>query len=400
MQLSLSSSRFPLRWIAVSVIALSSTLNYLDRQILAALAPRLMSEFHLKAGDYGYIITAFSITYAFTAPLAGLFIDRVGLRLGSSLAVGAWSLASIATGFVESLRGLIACRASLGIAEAAGIPGTGKAAAIYLEPNERAFGSAVSQIGLTLGSLGAPLAAEWISARYGWRATFVMAGAMGFVWIPIWLLVARRAPQSPLADAPRVPLRSVLTDRRYWCLLASNVLLMTIYSLWVNWTTVFLVRTHGLSQLQANSQLAWIPPIFATAGGLTGGWLSFRWSASQGAIGAKLRAFRLGAFLALSSAVVPFLPSPQVATAGICLSFFACVVASVNLYALPLDIFGPGRAAFCVAGLTSAYGFLQAVFSPLVGRVVDRVGFSPVCIGVALLPLIAYSVVRVSTKET
>ena len=106
----------PLRWVVIGVFVLSSTLNYLDRQILAALAPLLRQEFSLTNADYGWVLAVFSITYAVSSPLAGLLIDRFGLNRGISLGVGLWSLAGIATGFTRNLTGLLGCRAVLGAA--------------------------------------------------------------------------------------------------------------------------------------------------------------------------------------------------------------------------------------------------------------------------------------------
>ena len=137
-----------LRWVAIGVFLFSSTLNYLDRQLLAAVAPLLRGEFHLTNEDYGLLLTGFSVLYALAAPFAGLFIDRVGLNAGISTAVAVWSLAGMSTGFANGLGGLLASRAALGAAEAAGVPGTGKANATYLAPQELALGTAASQIGL------------------------------------------------------------------------------------------------------------------------------------------------------------------------------------------------------------------------------------------------------------
>jgi len=123
-----------LRWVVLGVFVVSSALNYLDRQLLPALAPGLRGELGLSNADYGLVLAAFSITYAISAPLAGLFIDRVGLNLGISLAVGLWSMAGIATGFARGLTGLFVCRAMLGMAQAGGIPAAGKAIAKYLRP--------------------------------------------------------------------------------------------------------------------------------------------------------------------------------------------------------------------------------------------------------------------------
>lgn len=378
------------RWVAVSVFALSSTVNYLDRQILAALAPQLMREFHMTEADYGDVIMIFSICYMIASPLAGLAIDRLGLNVGASFAVGLWSMAGMATGFVGSLRGLIVCRSALGIFEAAGIPGTGKASALYLEPKDRAYGSAISQVGLTIGAVAAPVVAQTLAHMYGWRTAFVAVGAIGLLWIPAWLYVSRRAPRVGEETQKRPSARpmEVLRDVRYWALLASNVLLMSVYSLWVNWTTIFFVRQFGMSQQDANYGFAWVPPIFATAGGMFGGWLVKRWAAdAEDITAARMKAILLGCVLVLSTAAAPFMPTPILAALIVCASYFFCVVASVNIYSMPLDLFGAGRAAFAISGLTGVFGLVQVVISPAIGRVVQSHGFAPVCIVVAILPI-------------
>ena len=183
-----------LRWVVLGVFVLSSGLNYLDRQLLPALAPGLRDRLGLSNADYGLILAAFSITYAVSAPLAGWFIDRVGLNLGVSLAVGLWSLAGATTGFTRGLGGLLACRALLGIAQAGGVPAAGKAIAKYLRPEERALGNAVSQLGLGLGAMAAPPLGLWLAGRGGWPSAFIATGTAGLLWIPLWNWMARRVP--------------------------------------------------------------------------------------------------------------------------------------------------------------------------------------------------------------
>jgi ACS family hexuronate transporter-like MFS transporter len=163
----------------------------------------------------------------------------------------------------------------------------------------------------------------------------------------------------------------------------------------VNWTTIYFVRVFGMSQNDANRQLAWIPSLAASAGGLFGGWLALRWiGRGTELIAARLRVILLASLALLSTAALPWAPGPLAATALICFSYFACVAASVNLYALPLDLFGAGRAAFAVSTLTGAYGLMQVFFSPLTGALIDRHGFPPVCLLVSVLPLVSWAVIR------
>jgi len=389
---SADAARF--RWLVLAVFVLSSAINYLDRQTLATLAPVLRAEFHLSNAEYGLILTAFSITYASAAPFAGMLIDRVGLNRGITLAVGLWSCAGIATGVTHGLGGLVGCRAALGVAEAAGIPGAGKAIHQYLRPAERALGNAVNQAGISLGLILAPPVATYLAVRAGWRQAFVVTGILGLIWIPVWHWASRRASAAP---APKLDASSggaMLRDRRLWAFVAANALSMIGYSLWTNWTTLFLVEVHGLTLVQA-SWYAWIPPVFAAVGGAAGGWFSLRLiDHGVAALGARFRVCLAAGIVSLATAAIPLAPSPAWASAGISLSIFAVSAFSVNMYTMPLDAFGGARAAFAVSILVSSYGAVQAIVSPAFGRVIDVFGYAPLAVTAALAPLAACAVLR------
>ncbi|MBZ5580733.1 MAG: MFS transporter [Acidobacteriia bacterium] len=380
-------SRF--RWLVLAVFVLSTAINYLDRQTLATLAPLLRAEFHLSNAEYGLILTAFSLTYAASAPLAGMLIDRIGLNRGISLAVGLWSCAGIATGLTRGLGGLVGCRAALGVAEAGGIPGAGKAIHQYLRPSERALGNAVNQAGVSLGLMLAPPIATWIAIRSGWRHAFLVTGVLGLLWIPVWNLAARGVRAAPAPKIAAGAGSEMLCDSRLWAFVGANALSMIGYSLWTNWTTLYLVETHHLTLVQA-AWYAWIPPLAALAGGFAGGWLSLRLvERGMAAPPARFRVCLLAAALSLGGIAIPAAPSAGWAAAGISLSILAVSAFSVNMYSLPLDVFGGARAAFAVSILVSSYGAAQAVISPVFGRMIDLYGYAPVTTFTALMPLAA-----------
>ena len=235
------------RWLVLAVFVLSTAINYLDRQTLTTLAPLLRTEFRLSNAQYGLILTAFSITYALSAPFAGMLIDRIGLNRAISLAVGLWSCAGIATGFTSGLSGLVGCRAVLGVAEAGGIPAAGKAIHQFLRPAERALGNAVNQTGVSLGMILAPPIATFLALRSGWRQAFVVTGLLGLLWIPLWNWTARRAGGVPAPKLAATAGVEMLRDRRLWAFIAANGLSMIGYSLWTNWTTLYLVEVHHLT---------------------------------------------------------------------------------------------------------------------------------------------------------
>jgi ACS family hexuronate transporter-like MFS transporter len=389
-----------LRWLAICIFVLSYGLNYLDRQLLAAVAPALKGEFHLTNEQYGLILSVFSIVYALGSPMAGLLVDHAGLNLGASLAVAVWSMAGIATGLVSSFRGLLACRLVLGGSEAAGMPCIGKANALYLPPSELALGMSMNQVGISLGSAGAPLVVAMLVPLWGWRSAFILCGLLGLLWIPLWLLVARNVPlAAPGRAAAPAPMADLLRDRRLWGLVVANMLYMTLYTLWTNWTTLYFVHARGMTLQDANRNFAWIPPLFGTLGGFCGGWLSFHWIRRGVAVQrARMRVCWLGAALALVTATIPLMPTPALAAVAISLSFFACVSIVTNVYSMPTDLFGAGRAAFGSAALTFGYGAMQAVVSPLIGRLVDQLGFAAVCATFAALPLAGIAVLRFTIR--
>lgn len=383
--------RIPLRWIAISVFLFCSALNYLDRQLLAAAAPALKTEFHLSNEDYGKIVSVFSLLYALFAPIAGWFIDRVGLNIGTAVAVLTWSVAGASTGLARSVGGVLASRTALGIAEAGGIPLFGKANGIYLEPRELALGTAFNQIGISLGLTLAPLMVAFIAPHYGWRAAFAVCGALGFVWVPLWLATAKKIPAHPeKTKKSTLPVRDILRDKRLWGLVISTIFMMSLYTLWTNWTTLYYVEQWRLTQQEANSRYAWIPPLFGTFGGFAGGWMAFHWiRGGLNVIAARMRACWIFAIASLiSTAAIPLMPGVVWATAMVSISAFWALGATTNLYALPIDLFGPGRAGLGVAALTSAYGLMQAPFSVAIGGMVDHAGFHAVFFSMAALPVI------------
>jgi MFS family permease len=377
-----------LRWIAVSVFVLSSTLNYLDRGLLGALAQLIMTEFHFQQTGYGWLISAFSITYALSALGAGWALDRFGVNRSIYAAVTWWSSAAVGTGLVSGFTGLGVCRSALGIGESAGVSAVGKLNAIYLKPGERALGAAVNQIGI---SVGGALAVYWgiaAAAAHGWRWPFMMAGWCGFAWIPLWWFASRAIPaQFDPTERNSRPSFTIFRERKLLILVLGNLLWMGSYSLWSSWTTLYLTHVQTIS-LEESRHYAWIPPLVSNLGGFFGGWLSLRWAKEMpDPINARLRAIWLSALCSLVTLALPFAVNARWATALISASFFFALAGSVNIYALPIDIYGAKRSGMALAALTCSYGLLQTVISPIIGFLSDHKLYTEV-IWLVTLPLL------------
>jgi ACS family hexuronate transporter-like MFS transporter len=371
---------------------MAAACNYLDRLVLSAAAPRIRAEFHLSNTDYGWLVAAFGLAYALASPAVGFFLDWLGLETGILCAVALWSSAAALCGLTRSFGQLAGARALLGVWESAGFPAAGKLNAIYLEPKQRALGAAMSQVGIALAGVGAPLL---VASFAGWRTSFFVCSALGFLWIPLWMLVRRTVePYAAVAPQKNVAGASLLRDRRLILLAVANVLWMGIYALWTNWTTEYLSQTFHLTMRQANSY-AWFPPLASVFGGFVGGWISSR-AIGRGTPNVQARVFGalVSALGCLVTLLAPLSPTPFWATLVIAASYFWATAGSVNLYTIPVDIWGGERAGAAISALVFAYGLLQFVISPTIGFVVDHFGFTPVFWMVALPPLAGWLLLR------
>lgn len=388
---------FANRWFLASFFYLSSALNYLDRLVLGAMAPHLMKVLDFSLPDYGLLQRNFYIVYSVCSPLAGYFLDKVGLNRGVAFAIALWSGAGILRGYVDSYWGLMIASCMLAAGEAAGIPATAKFAQQYLQPAERAIGAGMSQLGLALGSFAAPLFVNYFVAQGQWQNAFVLPGLLGFAWIPLWLLMSKGGTPQPPETGPAKDWKGVLRDPGMWGLYAGNIVGMVPYALWSGaWTTIFFTQTYQLSLIDANAYGKWTHLVNYPAA-MLGGFLSM-WLVKRGWRPANARLHICGLVGAgqLINLLIPNAGSPLLATILICLSYAMAGMFGVNFYTLPVDRYGHKTAAFAVSLLTSAFGILQVFISPWIGQVVKDRGFGPVCVLAALCPILAYVIVRLT----
>jgi ACS family hexuronate transporter-like MFS transporter len=162
---------------------------------------------------------------------------------------------------------------------------------------------------------------------------------------------------------------------------------MGSYSLWSNWTPLYLANVYHL-QLKDVARYAWIPPLVSNVGGFFGGWLSYRLiRRAVSAAEARRRAVWISSGCALSALFLPWAPSASWATVCISAGYFVSLAGSVNLYALPIDLFGVKRTGLALSALTCAFGIMQAILSPLIGALADHHAYGAV-VPVVTVPLL------------
>src|SRR5271163_513821 len=194
---TVSSSVGYFRWAICALLLFGTTKNYMDRNVLGVLNKTLQHDLGWSEIDFSNLVIAFQLAYAAGMVTTGRFIDKLGTRLGYALAMIFWSLASMGTALGSSLTSFAISRAALGFGEAAVFPASIKAVAEWFPKKERALATGIFNAGTSFGAMLAPVVVPWLNARWGWRGAFVGIGALGFVWLALWLAIYREADQHP-----------------------------------------------------------------------------------------------------------------------------------------------------------------------------------------------------------
>jgi len=165
----------------------STVLNYMDRQAIALVGPQIRGEYRLSFEQFGWVLAAFSLTYALFQVPAGYLVDRLDVRWTYAGAVGWWSLAGMAAAFSPSLGALMVLRALLGVGESFNWPCALRVTAAILPPKDRSLGNGIFNSGAAVGAVITPVVVTLLTARYGWRTAFFAVGILGFLWVAVWL---------------------------------------------------------------------------------------------------------------------------------------------------------------------------------------------------------------------
>lgn len=193
----------------------STVLNYMDRQTIALVKPKILGEFSINNEAFGWVLAAFQLTYAFFQVPAGYLTDRWNPRRTYAGAVAWWSAAGAVAALAPSLGALMVCRALLGVGESFNWPCALKVTGRVLPPAARSLGNGIFNSGAAVGAILTPLIVPPLAAAFGWRITFLAIGLLGAFWIVAWLRLTRGPAAEAMAVAPRPqPAESLPTDPR------------------------------------------------------------------------------------------------------------------------------------------------------------------------------------------
>jgi ACS family hexuronate transporter-like MFS transporter len=394
-------------WIAVLLMGVT-IVNYLDRTCLSVAAPTLKKELALDEIDFSHVIVAFQLAYLIMQPIAGRIVDKLNIRVGLALAIVWWSVAQMLTGMAGGWQAFAVFRALLGMGEAANFPSAAKAVSQWFRPSERTVAVGILNVGAGLGAVVAPPFVVVMILRYGWQSAFVATGAIGILWVGLWLLVYRSPETHPwmspeeLAyiqqgqDELAVPepsagkgvWRTVLSDRSFWGLAAARFLSEPAWQFFSYWIPLYLATERHLD-LRQIAYFAWVPFLAGDVGCLFGGMLSpiFIKLGYRVMTARKLSATTCGVLMVLAI-FIGMAPSAKWAIVFFCIGAFAHQAMSSTLLTLPADLFPRGAVA-TANGLSGMVGFAGGLlFTLVVGVVAKKVGYGPLFVVIAFLDLV------------
>jgi MFS transporter, ACS family, hexuronate transporter len=369
-------------WLPVTAMMTCSCLSYIDRQALAVISPMILKDTGLSAASYAEAISVFSIVYMIANPLWGSLLDYAGLRAGMLAAVGIWTLASASHAWVAGFLGFAAARALLGFGEGATFPGGLRTAADSLPLDRQSRGMGISYSGASVGAILAPVIITPIALRWGWRAAFLVTGALGAAWLVVWWFVAR-PPLVRQAERTRAHfIWPNVLERRFWGLVVSMGLGGAALGPSLYLSPLYLNRVLGLKQAQLG-KILWIPAVCWEAGYYFWGWICDRFVRDRPR---PVRLYLLMTALALPLALMTETRSWIIALALFSWAMFIAVgfiVTSLHLGARAY----PRDATGIVAGIGSgAWSAVLAILLLIYGRWFDQHWYALIFVSLSLVP--------------
>lgn len=319
------------RWTICSLLFFATTINYLDRQVLSLTWKDFISpEFHWTNNDYGNITALFSIFYAVSMLLAGRFVDWMDTKKGFLWAIGVWSVGAVLHAFcgiatsgiitgnwfvgfegakhaIEQVNDValiinvsvtlfIFARFVLAVGEAGNFPAAIKATAEYFPKKDRALATSIFNAGATIGALAAPLSIPVIAKYYGWEMSFIIIGALGFVWMGFWIFYYKKPDANPKVNAEelayinqddelQVQVEALPTDekslsfakafgyRQTWAFVFGKFMTDGVWWFYLFWMPAYLSEVYNIKSSDTEGQLAIFILYAITLLSIFGGWL-------------------------------------------------------------------------------------------------------------------------------
>lgn len=397
------------RWVVLAMLFFATTINYLDRIVFSVLIPVIRQELHINDTDYGLVNMAFQITYMIGFLFMGKLIDRVGTRIGYSVAIAWWSAAAVLHAAAKSALGLSFWRGMLGLGESGNFPAAIKAVAEWFPKKDRAFATGIFNAGSNVASMVGPPLFAWMVGSHGlgwdWRMCFVLTGTSGFLWLVVWLTLRVRPNAEESAyihsDAPddtvmrKVSWSEALGYRQTWGFALAKFFTDPVWWFYLYWLPPYLFDVRKLDL----KQIGWALPVvylMADFGSVMGGWLA-GYLIRRGWEHGKARKFAMlvCAMMMPIASLAAITENTVLAVGLVSLATSAHQGLSANLYTTISDVF-PKNAVASVIGIGGCAGGLGGTLfsTSLAGIIVTHFGYTPLILGMGTFHLIGVLLVH------
>ncbi|MEP7323722.1 MAG: MFS transporter [Saprospiraceae bacterium] len=382
------------RWVICGLLLFATTVNYLDRAVISLVKEYLDVEFNWTNSDYANITIAFQASYAVAMMFAGRLIDWLGTKTGYALSLITWSLAAMSHFFISTNLGFMFARIGLGVTESGNFPAAIKTVSEWFPKKERSLATGIFNAGTNVGAIIAPLSVPFIAATYGWRLTFLIIGAFGFIWLIFWYLFYE-TPQrqkrlskeefnyihSDLDEqsnivteaVPKVNWTSLLKFKQTWAFALGKFLTDGVWWFYLFWLPSFLKEQYGLTKTQLSLPTALVF-IIATFGSVYGGWLPLKFITNgMEVFRARKKAMLIYAACALPVIICQWVGGFNIWFAVIMIGFAASAhqAWSANIFTTVSDMF-PKYAVGSVTGIGGMMGGLGGMLvSKIAGNLFD-----------------------------
>lgn len=405
-----------LRWIVVSLVAIATVINYIDRNALAIMWPAISEDLGMDQSDYALIVSFFMVGYAIGHSLFGKIFDMIGTRLGFVLAIVVWSISIMLHAAARGVLSLGLVRAMLGVSEAGNWPGATKSNAEWFPIKERALAQGIFNSGASVGAIVSAPVIALLYLQFGWQGTFIAVGLLGFLWLVPWLFVYKAPPERHpwLTDEERDYILSgqkaeklseedseqaapgwgeMLKYRQSWAVISSRFFLDPVWWLFVSWLPIYLADQFGFDIAQIGL-FAWVPYVGAALGAIFGGWLAGRLIKSGWTVNAARKlTITLGGVIMMPMLIATaFASTPLAAVLLIAIILFGFQLAIGNIQTLPSDFFA-GKSVGSLAGVGGTAAVLGVLITTNMVPVMTQESYVPFfLLGALLVPLAVASV--------
>lgn len=362
-------------WPVVALLAVSVAINYIDRGNLSIAAPLLKTELSISPGEMGKLLSSFFWTYALFQLVAGWLVDRYDVNWVMIVGFVIWSGATAATGLVAGFGVLLSLRLLLGVGESVAYPCYSKILTSRLDERQRGIANSLIDIGSKIGPAVGTFVGGHFVAVFGWRPFFIALGIGGLLWLPFWWRwMPRQHHAAENTNLPPPGFGEILRHRAIWATFTGHFCGNYFYYFLLTWLPSYLVQERHFS-LQTMGTVGSLPPLFAAAGTMAAGALSYR-ALTAGATPTKVRKTCTVCGLACATILmlVPMVSSTRGAIALLLAASVGYGVFASSHWTITQTIAGP-LAAGRWSGMQNFVGNLAGVVAPwLTGLVVEQTG--------------------------